>query len=718
MTDSGNAARLPAWHQVGNDIRGTVTGSVVQAGSVGQIHYHLHDYQETGASAGGAVPAQLPRSPEYFTSRERELADLSRWQTTEADQPPLIVISGQAGVGKTTLALHWLRGAREQFSDGQLYVDLGGFSAGEPVDPAEVLEWFLAALGLPSDRVPGDLAGRTALYRSVTEQRAMAVLLDNAASAAQVRPLLPAGRDCVVAVTSRWRLTGLAVDGARFVDVDPLDLPSSVDLLRRFVDHERADAEPDAVHELADLCCGLPIALSVVGARLSTRPRRTIAREVADLRSQPRRLTALSVVGEPSVATVFDLSYDSLPEAAGRLYRVAALHPGPRFGVAVLSAALDQPDEDVEEAIDLLAEAHLVAEVDEARFSFHDLVRLHARERAEQDDEPEDRDLSVRRMTEWYLDTAVSADLLVHPLRERLGPRYAGDHDQTAFTADDQALAWLDAERDNLIAAALDADWRGWDELVWQFCEALWGLFLHTRRYDGWIVLHRVGIAAAQRCADPSVEARLRAQLGFAYAKLGRFEEAVAENRTGLSLAEAAGDDRARATALSQLGRAARGSGDLETAIGYYRAARDLQDDLGVQRGVALCDRRIGEVLLSLGRPAEAVAEFRSAEAIMAALGDHTQRARSLMFLAKAHVGTGARQAAEAALRTGLDAMRQLGSSYYQAEILVEMGELAAGGDDLAAARRYLDEALSLYRTVEDPAADRVRARLDELSAL
>jgi tetratricopeptide (TPR) repeat protein len=359
-----------------------------------------------------------------------------------------------------------------------------------------------------------------------------------------------------------------------------------------------------------------------------------------------------------------------------------------------------------------------VAEVDEARFSFHDLVRLHARERAEQDDEPEDRDLSVRRMTEWYLDTAVSADLLVHPLRERLGPRYAGDHDQTAFTADDQALAWLDAERDNLIAAALDADWRGWDELVWQFCEALWGLFLHTRRYDGWIVLHRVGIAAAQRCADPSVEARLRAQLGFAYAKLGRFEEAVAENRTGLSLAEAAGDDRARATALSQLGRAARGSGDLETAIGYYRAARDLQDDLGVQRGVALCDRRIGEVLLSLGRPAEAVAEFRSAEAIMAALGDHTQRARSLMFLAKAHVGTGARQAAEAALRTGLDAMRQLGSSYYQAEILVEMGELAAGGDDLAAARRYLDEALSLYRTVEDPAADRVRARLDELSAL
>lgn len=343
-------------------------------------------------------------------------------------------------------------------------------------------------------------------------------------------------------------------------------------------------------------------------------------------------MTALSVAGEPSVATVFDLSYDSLPESAGRLYRIAALHPGPQFGIPVLAAALDQPYDDVEAAVDLLAEAHLVAELDEARFGFHDLVRLHARERAEQDDEPDDRDLSARRMTEWYLDTAVSADLLVHPLRHRLGPRYPGDHDRSAFGTDAQALAWLDTERDNLIAAALDADWRGWDDLVWQFCEALWGLFLHTRRYDGWIVLHRVGIAAAQRCADQRAEAELRAQLGFAYAKLGRFADAIEENTAGLALAEASGDDRARATALSQLGRAARGNGDLVAAMGYYSAARDLRRDLGLRRGVALCGRRIGEVLLALGRPGEAAAEFRSAESIMADLGDHTQRARSLMF--------------------------------------------------------------------------------------
>jgi tetratricopeptide (TPR) repeat protein len=713
LSEPGRVDGRPTSGGANNDIHGTVTGSVVQAGSVGQIHYHMHDYQEHERGADPVVPAQLPRSPRFFTSRERELADLFRWQSTGEEQPPLIVISGPAGVGKTTLALHWLRRARDRFPDGQLYVDLGGFSAGDPVDPADVLEWFLAALGVPARRVPADLAARAALYRSVTQGRAVAVLLDNAASAAQVRPLVPVGRDSVVAVTSRWRLSGLAVDGARFIDVDPLDMASSVDLLRTFVDHDRADAEPDAVRDLAGLCGGLPIALSVVGARLSTRPRRTVAREVADLRAQPHRLTALSVAGEPSVGMVFDLSYDSLPKLAGRLYRVAALHPGPHFGVPVLSAALNQSSDDVEGEAGLLAEAHLFAEVADTRFGFHDLVRLHARERAEQTDEPADRDRSVRRMVEWYLNTAVAADLLVHPLRDRLGPRYADVADrEDLFGTDDQALAWLEVERDNLFAATLDADWRGWDDLVWQFCEALWGMFLHARRYDGWIVLHRVGIAAAQRCADPRVEARLRAQLGFAYAKVGRFHEAMIENEIGLALATAAGDDRGRATALSQLGRAARESGDLDAAMDYYRAARDLQADLGIERGVALCCRRIGQVLLTTGRAEEAIPELRRAESIMAALGDHTQHARSLMFLARAQVEAGHHDEAEAALHTGLQSMRRLGSSYYQAEILAELGELTARRGDVTQARRLLNEALALYDAVQDPAADRIRTRL------
>ena len=689
---------------VSNEIGSPVTGPVVQAGSVGQIHFHRHDYTID-------VPAQLPRSPEYFTSRDRELAVLTQWQSSPGGQPLLVVLHGAAGVGKTTLTLHWLRRERDRFPDGQLFVDLGGFSQSGPVDPADVLEWFLAALGVPTERVPRDLAGRAALYRSVTERRNMVVLLDNAASAAQVRPLLPAGSGCVVAVTSRWRLSGLAVDGARFVDVDPLDRAASVDLLRRFVDETRAAAEPEAVDELADLCGGLPIVLSLVGARLSGRPRRSVAREVADLRSHG--VSALSVVGEPAVAPAFDLSYEKLPPGAGALYRVAALHPGHEFGVPVLAAALDSPPDDVADQVDVLVEAHLLAEVADERFGFHDLIRSHAKDKAARDGEP---DTSVRRMVEWYLDTAVAADLLVHPLRERHGPRYGAPRPTDLFGSDDEALDWLTMERDNLMAAALAADRRGWADVVWQCCEAMWGLFLHSRRYDGWTALHDAGIAAARRCADRAAEARLRAQLGFAYAKLGRFAEAAEQNRVGLALAGEAGDDRARATALSQLARAARGSGDLDGALAYYRQARDLQDELGVPRGVALCCRRIGDLLLSVGRPAEAITELRRAESIMAELGDVTQHARSLMFLARAYTSTGRTAEAESALRTALAVMRRLGSAYYQAEILTELGELAARTGDVSRAREYLSEALSLYEQVEDPAADRVRARLAELS--
>lgn len=712
MSQSGNTVGRGAPPGVHNDLGGSVTGPVVQAGTVGQIHFHAHSNEN---SAIPAIPLQLPRGPRFFTSRERELAELSRWHATEEDQPPPVVISGAAGVGKTTLALRWLRTVRETFPDGQLYVDLGGFSLDDPVDPADVLEWFLAALGVPAERVPEGVAMRAALYRSVTARLAVSVLLDNAASAAQVRPLMPTGRGSLVIVTSRWRLTGLAVDGARFVDVDPLDSAESANLLRRFLDQSRSDREPDAVQRLADLCGGLPIALSMVGARLSTHPRRSVSREVDDLEVEQQRLGALSMGDEQSVAAVFDLSYDSLPDAAKQLYRTAALHPGPRFGVPVLSALFAERVEHVEDELDLLAEAHLLEDVSDRRFGFHDLVRLHAQRQAERFDPLDDRDATRRRMVEWYLDTTVAADRLVHPLRERLGPRYSVSSRSDLFGTDTEALVWLEIERDNVISAALLANWHGWYDLVWQICEALWGAFLHGRRYDGWIVLQRIGVEAAGRCGDLRAEARLLAQLGFAYAKLGRYDEAMEQNERGLALAEQAGDDRARATALSQLGRAARGKGDLDTAVAYYRAARDLQETLGVSRGVALCSRRIGEVLMAQGRPEDAVPEFRRAESTMSELGDTTQTARSLMFLGKALAASGRPEAAMEVLTNGLERMRTLGSTYYQAEILAALGEVAERSGDLEAARVYFTEARTHYGTVEDPGAGRVQARLDGL---
>jgi tetratricopeptide (TPR) repeat protein len=673
------------------------------------VHYHARAPTPT-------VPAQLPASPGLFAGRDQELRDLDDWRVRSPDQRLLVVISGPGGVGKTTLALRWLHELRAGYSDGQLHVDLGGFSLAEPISPADVLEWFLLALGVDADGVPSALPQRAALYRSVTADRALVVLLDNAASAAQVRPLLPASSHSVVVVTSRWRLTGLAMAGARFVDVGPMDVAGSMALLGRAVDVERVAAEPAAVREIAELCDGLPLALALVGARLATHPRRRFAREVADLRAEQDRLAALRV-DDSSVGAVFDLSYRSVPAPAGRLYRLVALHPGTWFGPAVAAAAVDASD--VADLLDVLVEANLLSEVDDRRYRFHDLVRLHARAQAERDDSVTERDAAVLRMIEWYLDTTVAADLLVHPLPARVGPRYQDDRPTSPlFDTATEALAWLASERIALRDALLDTDRRGWHDLTWQFCEAMWGFFRHDRHYEDWVTVYRLGVQAAQECGHRLAESRLRGKLGYVYAKLRRYDEAIAETEAELAIAAADGDQQGTASALSQLGRVARGKGDLAAALGYYERSRDLHGELGNRRGVALARRRMGQVLTSLGWYDAAIVELTAAAQTMADLSDNTQYSRTLMFLGAAYAKTSDPARAAAPLREALALMRDLGSAYYQAEILAVLGDVAERSGDLLSAREHLRLAYENYLAAGDPEADRVREGLAALDPL
>ncbi|WP_160148890.1 ATP-binding protein [Amycolatopsis alkalitolerans] len=680
-----------------NSFDGTVTGPVVQAGSVRSLHVH--------ARRAIVTPAQLPLPPPVVAGRVRELAALDAYRAS-AGRLPLVILTGPAGTGKTTLALHWLHSVRAHYRDGQLYADLAAFDPAGPTPPDTVLHRFLTALGMPADDVPAAIEEREAAFRSLTAERAIAVLLDNAVSAAQVRPLLPATAEGVAVVTSRWRLAGLANQG-HYVELGPLGTEESAGLLAELVGRARVEAEPQAARALSDSCGGLPLALAVVSARLRTRPHRSLQRETASLR---RRFALLRLSSEElSLQAVFDASVVRLSPAAARLYRLGGLHPGGGFDADVLTDVSGAAPEEVDDGLEELLDANLLTEDEQGRFRFHDLVRAHALDRAEQDlPEPSRRDI-----VEWYLMMTVKADAVVHPHRWRLGPRYAANPLPRPV---EDAGGWLDREQASIRSAVLEADRRGWSELVWQFCEALWGFFLHHRHYQDWIELQRLGIAAAEQCGNRLAEARLRSQLGFAYAKIGRFREAVAENELALRLGRAEKHDLTMATALSQLGRAARGSGDLLAALDYFRDAAGVQARIGVPRGVALCRRRAGEVLADLGRIEEAEVELTAAARGLATLDDPIQYARTLTALGALPARRGRPEEGLPLMVEALAMTREAGSPHYVAEVLFAFGELDIACARTESASEHLGEAQRIYESTADPRAELVAARLAEIS--
>jgi hypothetical protein len=634
-------------------------GNVVQAGAVRDVHFHS-SRRETLA------PFQLPPVPRFFVSRKAELAALRPGE--------LVVLSGPGGVGKTSLALRWLQDRRATFPDGQLYVDLGAHAPAGPVAPEEALEGFLHALGVAD--VPPQLSRRAALFRSVTARRQLSVLLDNAVSVAQVRPLLPTSG--TVIVTSRWRLSSLGLDGARFVDVAPMGIDESIELLDSVVGRGRLAQEPDAAQEVARLCGGLPIALSVVGARLSTRPRRTFSREVVELRDD--RLPALDE--SASVRSVLDLSYVELPARQARLYRLCAWLPGSTFDVSVAAAMIEEPEYDVEDALEDLVEKSLLSEAGDDRFRFHDLLRVHARSKADPDCMA-----AVRRAAEWYLARAVEADLVVAPDRHRTGASYRTAR-RDAYSSPEEAMEWLVRERENLVRAVEVAP----ADLRWQLCEPLWALFRDHHLYTDWISTYRLGVAAAGECGELVAQARLRTRLALALINTDAVDEAVAELETVLPL----NDPISRSTALTLLGRVS----EPERALALYREALALRTR---DRGRGQARRRIGEALVALGRYAEAITELEHAESL---LSDPAEQARARTFLARACRLAGDPGRARTLLDSALDGLGH--SPVHLADVHLELAELA---DD---PRSHRLAALACYHDQTDPQAVRIQALLDQ----
>ncbi|WP_410604316.1 tetratricopeptide repeat protein [Amycolatopsis sp. lyj-90] len=668
-------------------------------------------------SPGAPIPRQLPPIPAHFTSRTAELAALDSAAAGEEDDsvdqlPAVTVVVGPGGVGKTALAVTWAVRNSGRFPEGQLYADLRGFSPETAVPPEDALGAFLRALGVPPERVPVELAEQAALFRTTTAGMRLLLVVDNAISAAQVRPLIPASSGCVVVVTSRLRLDGLHAEGARFVDMAPLPQEHAVELLMRSVGESRVADELLDVTTLAVLCGRLPIALRVAGARLASRPKWPVARMVAELRDERVRLTRLSPVGEASLTATFDSSYSALPPHAARLYRLVSEHPGLTVEVGAAAAAVRVSDYEAADGLQVLADASLLEEIGEDGYRFHDLVRLHAR--ALPDDE---RFEVVPRIADWYLHRMTRANLVVIPLRWRVSTVRARYEDSPPlFATGAEALRWLDDRLPDIVAVLEEAFALRHDELTWQLCEALWELFLHRKHYQLWIRTHETGVAAARRCGEAVAEARLRCQLARAYLDLGRFEAAESECLKAAELARGAGSRHNESVALDQLGMAAQGRGDFGRAVEFFNESLVIEGELGIDRGVAQRHRRIGEALLQAGRGADAARHLRLAREMFLEIGDVKDEAKVTVLLARLDAQVGEFTAAKQQLERAAAVLDKSGSAVYRADVLLAFAEVAELEGDPDTARRHLIKALELCRPVGGLRVEWTQARLDVLN--
>ncbi|MFI5911401.1 ATP-binding protein [Dactylosporangium sp. NPDC051541] len=686
-----------------NDLSGSIHGPAVQAGTIRDVHIHQPANPAT-------VPRQLPAPTATFTGRTGLLAELDGL-LLDGTGRTLVVLTGPGGVGKTALALHWAHHIRDRYPGGQLHLDLEGFGGNEPVDGNDALAAFLRGLGVANAALPATAAERAALYRTLTADRAILVLLDNALSAAQLRPLLPASATSVVLVTSRQRLPELIPDGARLIDVEPLPTEDSVALLARTAGPARVERERHQAERLAELCGGLPLALCVAAARLVTRPKLSIRGVADELADETTRLAGFGGPGDHTVRAAFDVSYRHLDANTAALYRRLAFHPGPEFGpgiVRAVAAAIDPTS--AAPAIERLLQANLLQETAEERFKYLDLVVLHARAQTG----AEEQRIARLSQLEWYHAAARRADEVLTPYRRR--PAYTAITEPVGLPrlhSRPAALAWLEREGANLVTAGPVAFDLAHFELAWALCDVLWPLLLLVKPpLRERLEIHRRGVAAARAWGDPWAEAIMLTRVGRVHTRLGDTATAAADLDAAIRLFDTAGDARGRLDAQEALAAAHLAANRLDHAVHLLREVLDGSRRLGEPRAVGLALTTLGTALSRAGRAAEALPPLREARALFEGLGelDPYNGVRATAGIAGALLATGDLAGAEKAATEAAHGMHDLGSSHEEAEARTLLGAIARRRGDPEAARRHYHSAIELFTASGSPRAAEVAA--------
>jgi DNA-binding SARP family transcriptional activator/tetratricopeptide (TPR) repeat protein len=655
------------------------------------------------------VPTQLPADLPSFSGRDTELARTSAL-VAEQNAMTTIAISGMAGVGKTTLAVHFAHEVADRFPDGQLYVNLHGFDASSMVSSSDAVRGFLETLGVPPHRMPADLDGQAALYRSLLAGRRVLVVVDDARDTEHARPLLPGTPGCMVVITSRSQLRGLvARNGAHPLALGVPTMAEARDLFVERLGADRVAAEAQAVDEIIVRCGRLPLALAVVAARAAVHPDLPLASIAQELRGGD--LDAFDDTdSDIDVRTVLSWSYQAISLEAATLYRLLGLHPGPQVSTAAAASLLGRTARDTRALLDELTRAHLVNEQVPGRYQFHDLLRSYAAELVEAVDDDATRREARGRLLDHYLHGADQAARLLFPYWERPSPRLTSPDPHLADQQ--EAAAWLQLERPILLALATQAALAGFESHAWELASAL-ELFLDRQgRWQEQISLQQMAVASARRLGAPAPLARALRALGFGYGRHSKQEDAESHLQQALSLFEELGDVNGQAQTHRHIAFTANKQGDHERALGQYATARRLYESNQNRGGQANVFNEVGWTHILRGDHEKAIVECRQAVDLHTALGNRNGEAAAADSLGYAYYHLGRHDEAIACYEHALRVYREIADRYLEADTLAHIGDAHAALDEHEAASTAWRAALRILDEMDHPDAENIRGKL------
>ena len=651
--------------------------------------------RDPGAGVAAASRA-LPRDIASFTGRAAQLAQLE----AGAAAGGIWVIGGMAGVGKTAFAVRAARQLAPQFPDGQVFLPLHAHTGGQqPVAPTDALATLLQTTGIAAGQIPASLESRASLWRDRVSGQRLLLVLDDAASSDQVRPLLPGTGGALILITSRRHLT--ALEDAQVISLDTLAPGEAAGLLTRLAARPGLDPDGPAMAQIAMLCGRLPLALGMVARQLYHHPAWTPAQLAADLSAARDRLERMHAENL-SVAAAFDRSYQDLSATEQAMFRSLGLHPGSDFDAWAAAALAGVPVTEARRDLEGLYDHYLLTETAPGRYRFHDLIREHARNLAAADP-PAERDAATGRLLDYYLAAARAAD---QQLTSRFGPS-AGAPSAKAppmrqITGRDDALAWMNAERLNLHAAAEDAAASARPGHAAAIPAAMHEFWRSQGHWDQALVLHEAAFQAARDAGNQLAEARALTDLGDMQFLTDDYPAAEATLTRALEVYRGLGDRLGEARALTSLGTVQHAAGDTPAATASLTRALGLYQSLGDRPGEASVLTRLGAIEQATGGTPAATASLTRALELYAEVGSQLGQASALTELGTVHYAAGEVDAAISAEQQALGLYRRLGDRLGEGHALTSLGTLQYRTGDYQAAEASHTRALQLYRDLDD----------------